>query len=1088
MIHADPIEDYRETLDREVRSIYEIASRARSKGFDVTRSVEIPLASDMADRIEELIQTKGIADDIRKISKIKSREEVSIEIARKTAKILKPQGNKIALDKAVRVGLAILTEGILVAPLEGIADVAIGKNPDGTDYASIIYSGPIRGAGGTAQALSVLIADIVRRDLGIGRFTATEDEVDRYVEEVESYNRIKHLQYLPTAEEVGLVIRNSPIFIDGEGSEEVEISGHRNMERISTNRIRGGMCLVLCEGLIQKARKILKHTTTLNITEWNFLENTGAKSDTSKDEGNKSEKFLKDIIAGRPVFSHPGRPGGFRLRYGRSRDSGLAAASISPVSMVALDGFIAIGSQMKVELPGKAVAVTPCDTIEGPMVLLDDGSHIRLRTEDEAREVKDRIHAVTDVGEILISYGDFLENNHKLEKPAFTVEWWNLIVSGIDGLKKYSGKVPEEAEAIELSRKNNIPLHPEYNYFWHDLNQDDLDTLRKSLLESDLSSGNLILKYSDRIQEILIALGVEFAVKDDYLMPSRWYTIASCLGLKLNERNLTVDGEAEWSGDVFSYIKEISGITVKPRSPTRIGARMGRPEKAGDRKMKPKVHVLFPVENYGDVRRSVKNARTKNGGSIDIEAALRECSQCHEVSVQPICEKCGGPTDDLGRTERVTVDLDEVLARSESRTGIKVTDLKGELKAVKKLMSSRKVCEPFEKGILRAFHDISTNKDGTCRFDMSDIPVTHFRAEEVGVENNKLGKLGYESDTNELLPQDIIIPDAAAQFMLRVSKYVDDLLVKYYGMEPFYNCNTIQDLVGHLVIGLAPHTSGGIVGRIIGFTKVSGCYAHPLFHAAKRRNCDGDEDSIMLLLDGLLNFSRNYLPSTRGGLMDAPLVITSMLNPDEVDKEAMNVDTLPFYPLEFYAAAEREELPSEIEKIMRPMKQYIEENGTVMGISFTNDLSNFNSGVTVSAYKTILSMQDKIERQLGLAKIIRAVDENDVAARVLNSHFLPDIYGNFRKFFSQEFRCTKCNAKYRRIPLSGTCLKCGNEKLNLTIHRGSIVKYLEETVHVSENYRLPDYLQARIENLVRMIGETFPTEEDDRKDLSSFGA
>ncbi len=29
--------------------------------------------------------------------------------------------------------------------------------------------------------------------------------------------------------------------------------------------------------------------------------------------------------------------------------------------------------------------------------------------------------------------------------------------------------------------------------------------------------------------------------------------------------------------------------------------------------------------------------------------------------------------------------------------------------------------------------------------------------------------------------------------------------------------------------------------------------------------CDGDEDCVMLLMDGLLNFSRSYLPDQRGG-------------------------------------------------------------------------------------------------------------------------------------------------------------------------------------------------------------------------------
>jgi DNA polymerase II large subunit (EC 2.7.7.7) len=156
----------------------------------------------------------------------------------------------------------------------------------------------------------------------------------------------------------------------------------------------------------------------------------------------------------------------------------------------------------------------------------------------------------------------------------------------------------------------------------------------------------------------------------------------------------------------------------------------------------------------------------------------------------------------------------------------------------------------------------------------------------------------------------------------------------------------------------------------------------------------------------------------------------------------------------------QEKMPSEIEEIMQPMKNHISKTGSVMGISYTNKTSDFNSGVLVSSYKTIGSMQEKIEKQLGLAEIIRAVDENDVASRVLNAHFLPDIYGNFRAFFSQEFRCTKCNTKYRRLPLSGRCRKCNSTSLNLTIHKASIVKYLGETIRVSQKYKMPEYLTA----------------------------
>ena len=40
-------------------------------------------------------------------------------------------------------------------------------------------------------------------------------------------------------------------------------------------------------------------------------------------------------------------------------------------------------------------------------------------------------------------------------------------------------------------------------------------------------------------------------------------------------------------------------------------------------------------------------------------------------------------------------------------------------------------------------------------------------------------------------------------------------------MEPFYRVNSADDLVGHLAIGLAPHTSGGVLCRIIGWTDAS---------------------------------------------------------------------------------------------------------------------------------------------------------------------------------------------------------------------------------------------------------------------------
>ena len=92
--------------------------------------------------------------------------------------------------------------------------------------------------------------------------------------------------------------------------------------------------LVIGEGLCLKASKIQKHTERLKVPGWDFISTFASRQKKGDDsEGIKKRKlktddrFMRDIIAGRPVFGEPNTAGGFRLRYGRPRTSGLAAAS-----------------------------------------------------------------------------------------------------------------------------------------------------------------------------------------------------------------------------------------------------------------------------------------------------------------------------------------------------------------------------------------------------------------------------------------------------------------------------------------------------------------------------------------------------------------------------------------------------------------------------------------------------------------------------------------------------------------------------------------------------------------------------------------
>ena len=106
-------------------------------------------------------------------------------------------------------------------------------------------------------------------------------------------------------------------------------------------------------------------------------------------------------------------PGGFRLRYGQVRPSGLAAGSCNPVSMSAMDDFLAVGTQMKIERPGKACAITPVMSQEG-VVILKDGTFKRYDSINEFKLIRDDVSTIWDNGELVLGYGEFMENNKNL--------------------------------------------------------------------------------------------------------------------------------------------------------------------------------------------------------------------------------------------------------------------------------------------------------------------------------------------------------------------------------------------------------------------------------------------------------------------------------------------------------------------------------------------------------------------------------------------------------------------------------------------------------------------------------------------------
>ncbi|SDJ55393.1 DNA polymerase II large subunit [Halovenus aranensis] len=1673
-------ERYFERLERELDAAFDVANAARERGGDPTTEVEIPVAKDMADRVENILGIDGVAERVRELEGEMSREEAALELVDDfvdgSVGDYETRAGKI--EGAVRTAVALLTEGVVAAPIEGIDRVELLENDDGTEFINIYYAGPIRSAGGTAQALSVLVADYARALLDIDQYKPRDDEINRYAEEVALYDEETGLQYAPKEKEAKFIAEHMPIMLDGEATGDEEVSGFRDLDRVDTNSARGGMCLVFGEGIALKAPKIQRYTRNLDEIDWPWLQDLidgnysddttdesadedGAEEDDEDDEGDEgpepagpprsdpSKKFLQDLIAGRPVFSHPSESGGFRLRYGRARNHGHATAGVHPATMHLVDDFLAAGTQIKTERPGKAAGVVPVDTIEGPTVRLANGEVRRIDDAEEALEICNGVERILDLGEYLVNYGEFVENNHPLAPASYVFEWWiqefdeaGAPVQAMRDSTEVDLESPTPEEALEWAREYDAPLHPAYTYVWHDVSVEAVDALTTAIeagelvatdgaMERDARSRaeSLVVARTETVRQTLETLLVEHTQHDDTIEIPEWEPLVRTLGFdtdlerswtlaELSERACTYDdGE-----NAIEAINEIAPFQVRERAPTRIGNRMGRPEKSEERELSPAVHTLFPIGEAGGSQRSVGDAVDYGDevegtrGQIDVQVGRRECRACGEQTYRARCPDCGDiaeavyvcpdcdrevEPDESGRAECPDCEIladptrtETIHLRQEYKQAL---DNVGErpavfekLKAVKGLTSEEKTPEPLEKGILRAKHDVSAFKDGTIRYDMTDLPVTAVRPAELDVTVDQFRELGYHEDINgdqlrhpdqlvELNVQDIVLSDGAAEHMLKTADFVDDLLSQYYGLDSYYEFEERDDLVGELVFGMAPHTSAAVVGRVVGFTSAAVGYAHPYFHAAKRRNCfhpetnvwfedeggdwhydsietlveerldpeiadeddfgalvqhldgdvfvpsvtetgdqtlqrveavskhlspahlvrvqtksgreltvtpdhsmrrwedghvahvtantlaegdeipapkqisvdgsvetfdllaefldagsipdedlmirgigetllkelldeatdadgylqpvadrlglsdstvyswvsrdsvpanvlldlfdrktvldrvpdtvtlgvrrdtaevsrfleidnsvgtllgyyaaegftrrengsfyqttvcppdetprarlteilaetlnveafeenewkitvssrlvttlftdvldtgsrpetkripdcvlsgpdsvlrsflaayfsgdgntasdrvgvrahtasndlksdlvaalkrfgiatkvyreeqtiksgavaefydgpkssegwvlkvtsqnairfadrvglnperksetlsdsresietrtqrlfgdgggvwldevvdveiieasidhtycvtveetntlvaddvfagqcDGDEDCVMLLLDGLLNFSKTFLPDQRGGQMDAPLVMSSRIDPTEIDDEAHNVDIMREYPLAFYEATRELAETGEVEDVMTIAEETLGTDREYSGFDHTHDTTDLAAGPDLSAYKTLGSMQEKMDAQLALSRKLRAVDQTDVAERIIEFHFLPDLLGNLKAFSSQEFRCLGCGEKYRRAPLSGNCPECGGD-INLTVHEGSVNKYMDTAIHVAEEFGCRPYTKQRLEILETRIERIFEDDTNKQSGIADF--
>ena len=162
--------EYHQKISEYIKDSISVAQEAKRHGLDISEKVESQIGYDLPDRIAKIHEI-DISNRLRTLLPELGKELTALKISEEIA-LGKFGGITIEekLNNAVRVGLSVVTEGVTVAPLQGIYDVKIKSNANRTQYLSVSFAGPIRSAGGTEAAVTMLIADHVRKVIGLDKY------------------------------------------------------------------------------------------------------------------------------------------------------------------------------------------------------------------------------------------------------------------------------------------------------------------------------------------------------------------------------------------------------------------------------------------------------------------------------------------------------------------------------------------------------------------------------------------------------------------------------------------------------------------------------------------------------------------------------------------------------------------------------------------------------------------------------------------------------------------------------------------------------------------------------------------------------
>ena len=1100
-------EDFHVQVERE-RSFF---SELKKNGRDPSSQIEASFEDRLPEKVAKLLKEQGLSAIIRSCLPNEDRISLVLSLLQKLEGVYSQLSVSQRCDRIIRVILAVLTEGVLVAPLDGLSQISV----DPTDnFLKIEVSGPIRGAGGSICALIYLIGEFLRKRYDLSPYVPTTAQVERGVSEMLAYVRKHPTQIRPSREELQFFLKNCPIMVDGTESEREEVPLHRYLPRIPKPRIRGGVALVVIEGFIVRGPKMLPYAKELGVnTKWleqlidigkSYRKISGSRG------GSKDSKY--SLTIGRPLLSTTEGSHGLSLRVGTTPTVGLSGCNVSPL-LIDLLRFINIGSQLIISSPGKASTVTgTCEDLRPPLVRYKD------KVSDYVKGTRDSVLEVLDLGEVLFSAGEYIEFNKLLPPRDYC-------------LGNFRHHVNYEVEIRDLSEEEILNLHLKYPLCKipspYSLSLDSLtfnEYLR--LRQSDFQD----LTPNEGTLKLLNKLNVRYAISEDrsrvLLSHPKIFHHYMARELPVSYQGYSDFLERQPPGtkgsSLISYVNSLSRSRMKlgERGTYTITARVGRAESVNMTRLKPKsCHSLSEYRPPKTVELFWKSIRKNPYGYGTYQ--MRLCPRGCGTSVFRRCP-CGSETDRVSYCTQCDqyVPLKSLPLHTDHRQLVDkirtVRDYVKEVDLVKEALredlpslnfkkqmklrdSKNKVAYPesLMKGVLRSHFDLPVTKDGTFRICTPNLHTSHFTPAEAHSSVQSLRKLGYTSDVRgapleredqvlALKLNDVIIPKESIDIFLRGCEFIDLLVKNYYNGPGFYfNARGFEDLLGVTIFSISPHTSSAPLGRIVGYTNNLGCYCHMIVVVNRRRDADGDLDGYGLASDLYLNGSPTYCEGKTGALMSVPLNLARKFYLDEVGKEILARELYSTY----YDGVLSDNLKSysvkQLKQLFRVENYLVKKQVSPQSYLYNTPGFKLNTDSTVNLYRDCASNQEKINLVLKLSDILPEIDQTECILGLIEGHLIPDYIGNMNAYFRQKLKCDHCKEDYQIEPLDIYCLKCKKGVLRFTVYKGMVLKYLNLIKKLRKMVVLPEALEERVSMLLENARNTFEGERTDLKNRLS---